>query len=296
MGYRPNPLVAAHMFHLRTTRAPKFEATLAFLNAFTVPVHDHISVAFEELFQGARTRAEELGFQMEEFWLREPGMTSRRLSKILDARGINGLVIPPIPPGKGHLSLDWERLSAVSIGYSMWRPKLHRVSHYHAHGLILAVKNLERLGYRRIGLALSTNFNERVDHGWIASLLDYQSYLPLEQRVPPLLELGDMPGLADWYGQYKPDVVLGHHEIVLKKLREIAQVPQEVGFVHLDRTATLMSCAGVDQQVGKIGATAVELVVSELQQNMRGVPSSPKLVFLEGEWVPGGTVCKQKRA
>jgi len=38
-------------------------------------------------------KANELGFNLEHFWLGEPGLTHGRLSRILYSRGINGVII-----------------------------------------------------------------------------------------------------------------------------------------------------------------------------------------------------------
>jgi LacI family transcriptional regulator len=65
-----------------------------------------------------RTRqAKKLGFQLEEFHLAARGMTGRRLSGILEARGIPGFILSPlISRSRGHVSMQWEKFSSVVIG------------------------------------------------------------------------------------------------------------------------------------------------------------------------------------
>jgi LacI family transcriptional regulator len=160
------------------------------------------------------------------------------------------------------------------------------------HGLGLAVEKLQALGYRRLGLAMPVNFDERVNRSWLASLLLYQYELPPEDRVPPLLETAfDLPGFPAWFRKHRPDVVLSPHLAAHGWLAKLGlRVPDDVGFVHLDRSAAELPCAGIDQKPDQLGAVAVDLVVSDLQRNQRGIPASPKLVYLEGEWVDGDSV------
>jgi len=41
---------------------------------------------------------------------------------------------------------------------------------------------------------------------------------------------------------------------------------------------------GIDQQAGVLGAAAVDLLVTQYQQNERGIPEAPKIVMTEGVW------------
>ena len=58
---------------------------------------------------------------------------------------------------------------------------------------------------------------------------------------------------------------------------------------HLDLTAELPGCSGIDQNNERVGAAGVDLVVEQLQSNDFGLPENPKTVLIEGRWVPGTT-------
>ena len=91
------------------------------------------------MVQGARARAEELGFGLEEFWLR--GMSGKRLCSILSNRGIQCLILAPIfSRAHGHLSLEWERFSTVTTGLGLWRPQLHRVHFDHYGNMVTLMR------------------------------------------------------------------------------------------------------------------------------------------------------------
>src|SRR4051794_13277267 len=75
MGYRPNPRVAALMAHIRRARP--------------VPTGDRIAfiwlarpAAYLRMHHGARQRAEQLGYELEDFVLRDRALNPARLERI----------------------------------------------------------------------------------------------------------------------------------------------------------------------------------------------------------------------
>lgn len=65
LGYRPHPRVAELMAHIRRARQPGPGERLAFV-WMDAPFRCR---PFATLWAGARDRAEQLGFALEEFWL-----------------------------------------------------------------------------------------------------------------------------------------------------------------------------------------------------------------------------------
>src|SRR5882757_9576940 len=131
LGYRPNPMVSALMTQLRQARDVKKPSVIAYVTAFPTEGgwrRPGPSVAFHE---GARQRAGELGYTLEEWWLRRPGMTERRFCEILNTRDIHGMIVAPLPAGSGELEFDWAHFAAASISYSLPAPELNRVSNDH---------------------------------------------------------------------------------------------------------------------------------------------------------------------
>ncbi|MCH6259179.1 hypothetical protein MLD52_21660, partial [Puniceicoccaceae bacterium K14] len=48
--------------------------------------------------------------------------------------------------------------------------------------------------------------------------------------------------------------------------------------------------AGIDGNLQRVGASAVDLVVSSLNINQNGLPSNPTEVLIKGIWKPGPTL------
>ena len=126
-------------------------------------------VAHLGFFAGAQAKAGELGYELEHFWLHEPGLTQGRLSRMLYARGINGLIIASHSRQMGdNLEFDWDRFSAVKIDYFPHRPMLHNVTNNQSSVIRLAMRKVIEAGYRRIGFVMHRGWNHAVDHNWTA--------------------------------------------------------------------------------------------------------------------------------
>jgi len=203
--------------------------------------------------------------------------------------------VAPLPRAKGHLSLDWSLFTTVLIGYSLARPNLHRISKDDYLNMMLAMRNLRRLGYRRVGLALSAPINDRVDQRSPAAYRAYQEHHGMKRSVPPLIpdHLGEREFLA-WYRRHRPDaIVCAELRSVAWLTRQGVRVPADVGVVHVNLPPAPQDMTGVDPNMRVVGGVALELVEAQLHQNERGIPVQPKLVLIEGKWCAGNTVCRQ---
>ncbi|MEX2382148.1 MAG: LacI family transcriptional regulator, partial [Opitutales bacterium] len=274
------------------------QQTIAFVKADHEGGGFGTALTVRRYLEGACTRAEQLGFKVEDFWLGEKGMSEQRMSDILRARGISGLLLAPLPLPMETVSLQWDQFAPVVFGYSMRNPKLHRVTNHQIQSMHLALAEARRLGYRRIGLALDLSKDVRVDRNWTTGMLPYQMSIPPEDRVEPFLPGEVTPkGLIEWVRKERPEVVLGSRRVIVDWLREAGwQIPEKIGFVSLEYYPDHGDVAGVDHNSLSIGATAVELVVEQLFHNQRGVPATPKVVMIEGLWHPGGTVSHRLKA
>ncbi len=292
LGYRPNPMVSALMTQLRQARDIKKPSVLAYVTAFPTEAGWHrpgVAVAF---YEGAQRRAEELGYTLEEWWLRRPGMTERRFCDILTTRDIHGMIVAPLPAGSDALQLDWPHFAAATISYSLTAPELNRASNDHFMSINLAIQELTALGYRRIGLAIPDETDPRIAQHWTAAMLGYQEKIPLTERVPTLARMAPpVRAFTNWYQEYQPHAVLSLGGECLRIFADLGlRVPQDVGFASLALAADDRDVAGVNQHSELVGAAAVDLVDSQLRRNERGVPTHSKTVLISGEWVGGATV------
>ena len=289
LGYQPDPEIAKLMNHMRQMRRNVSPQTLALIWAERDPAEVAQSPWSQQLVVGARERAERLGFKLDEFYLQSKGMTARRLSQILEARGILGFVLSPLlSRSRGHVSMQWERFSSVAIGIGYARPALHRVHHHHYLGMMTAMRRLKKLGYRRIGFFASSTVDERMFGAWSASFLRHHP-LPTRQATS-LLCLPKTPSakeLQSWIRAAKPDVVLDGGDS-FDWLPGQGSV-EDLAYATLNWTADHPERSGINQQAEVLGAAAMDLLVAQFQHNERGIPKHPKIVMTEGEWREGTT-------
>ncbi len=294
MGYRPNPLVSALIAGRRRPRAADGAAVLAYITSTPVSEDARQAVNYWEFYRGARDRAEELGYRLEEFCLRSPGMSAPRISQILHTRGIFGAVIAPVPTTMKTLDLDYSRIAVAAIGLSLRRPRLHRVSPDYYQAMRVTLRELTARGYRRIGFAPRDEVDRRFDRQWTARFLAYQEDIPRKDRVPllPLVKSNRITGtFLSWVRKYTPDVVISSDIRELAALEnEGFSMPADLGYVHLGVVPRYGDVAGIDQNAALVGAGAVDLASAQLYRSEFGLPTKPKMVLLGGEWRDGGTV------
>jgi LacI family transcriptional regulator len=297
LGYRPNPFVTVLMSQLKLVKRTDVTSTLALVSAFPLGTGWKDNPSVTRMVEGAIVQSNRLGYRLETFYLAEPGMTPERLSSILDTRRIPGVIILPTPESGSDLKLEWAKFCAVALGYSLASPNLHRVCNHLAHTIAKTLDNVISLGYRRIGLALRSDTDTRVDHSWRSGYLLYADMFPEVEFLPMLLTCNwNKESFCAWYLKHKPEVVITDDLSTQEWLRHLrVRIPRDVGLAHLDCSKSRHICSGIDQHHEIMGAAAVDLVVGQLYRNETGVPLHPKTVMIEGTWINGMTLVNRRR-
>ena len=318
MGYRPDPALSALMAYRRGTkvnrhnaasRAAKGYGTVAWVTNY--PTRDSWSAGSGTCFaiyrESAAERLARHGYQLEDFWLREPGLTAKRASKILFSRGIRGLLICPLPTDRGHLSLDWDKFSAVSFGYSIVRPKLHLFTAAHYRAVIATMRELRSLGYRRIGLVISSGMDERMDRLWSSAYRSQMAIVPQSQSIPVLTYEDDHPRYREsyylegrklfntWFQRHRPEVVISTSHFLPQWADQLGyRIPDDLGVVNpiLQEKPEARGISGIVEATRQIGHAAAEFLVAMMQRGEYGIPECPQQILIEGKWFQGKTVKK----
>jgi len=289
MGYVPDPMLAALSVYRRETNRARYEGTLAWINTWKPASSLYIS--FSRYWHGARERCLELGYRLDEFRLADYGMRGASLSKILRARNIQGLLLPPQQRDRAHLHLDWESFSAISFGFSLARPRLHVVTNAQYRSTILAIRKLRSHGYRRIGYVSDKAIEERTDHNFTAAYLVEQQRLPPKER-PEILTLGAVSPaalqkqIAAWVKSQRVEAILTPYWRIPEWIAgmKLSAAPA-VALIGISEER--VGVAGIDQNEHLIGRTAVDLLVGMIHRNERGIPAVPLRTLVEGEWRDG---------
>jgi LacI family transcriptional regulator len=299
MGYRPDPALSALSSYRHGKRGVAGGETLAWVtNWRTSEEWRRTSPVYRGYFVGACRRAERLGYRLEHFWMGEPGMTRERFEQILHSRGIRGLLLAPLPLPPVPFDLTWSRYAAVTIGTSISRPPLHRVTFSPYGSTNLVLESLRRRGYRRIGCVLPVEANERTEHAWLAAFLLFQFRHAEDYAVPPLLLQPDenrRSRFCGWLDAHRPDAVVTVGARFPMMVREWClgngiRVPDDCGIAVISNVPLDGDLSGIHEPSEDMGETAVDVLTGMLYRNDLGPPRLPRRTLLEGTWVEGGTV------
>jgi DNA-binding LacI/PurR family transcriptional regulator len=288
LGYRPNPLVSALMVSLRSRKPTERHTVLALVTSHPREDPWRGQRTFAEMWLGAQRRAGELGYRLEEFSLRAPGMNARRFVQMLRARNIHGLLINPLPHGEKSLEVELADFAVVGLGPSVAAPPIERVSNDHFQSAVLAMRQCHELGYRRVGLVVSREMSERLEDRWLAGYFLAQQQLPSAQRVEALMPAENAmiaAALLAWHAAQRPDAVLfGYFAADYQ-----ARLPPTVGLAALSVYNPTGRLTGIFQDSRRLGAIAVDHVVGRLQRSEFGPDDTARLHLMAGQWTPGKT-------
>ncbi len=309
MGYAPDPFLRALVAYRGGVIERRNTPTLAYVTNWTTRWGWKKTTAHPDFYAGALAKANELGYKLDHFWMREEGMSQERLGQILYSRGINGLIIASHGREMGDaLAFDWANFSAVKIDYFPHQPQLHNVTNNQCDIARLAMQKVLAAGYRRIGFVMHRGWDHAVDHLWTAGYLCEQQVLSAKEKLPPHLfpapepverwlnenksDVAVEPGpFKAWFEKYRPEVIISKGSFVLPALQAMGlRVPKDVAFVDVFLDKPDGVTAGVRQNHTTVGALAVEILAGQLQHNKYGVPEIPTTTYVEGTW-HGGATC-----
>jgi DNA-binding LacI/PurR family transcriptional regulator len=295
-GYRLNPLAGALMSEMRRSRSGTFRGVLAILDLDGPTGRPPGAARYHaELAKGAETRAVELGFKAETIVTGQRNISDARLDTILRARGIRGVFLLPVGNNPDISGLNWSNYAGVYSDYIIERPALHSVCSDHYRSMMLALQQLQTLGYRRPGFALARSVDTRLLHRWEAAFRTFNEYDENFAHLPPLVEdTLTRDSFLAWFKDHQPDVVLCHRAEVLAWMGDCgAKVPTTHGFCCLNVTTNSEVCAGLDLQPRLLGARGIELLIAQLHRNEYGVPEHPSTTTIAATWVDGPTLRRQ---
>ena len=287
LGYRPDPLVAKLMHHLRSRRKPAFQSSLCAVT--NVPL-DALRAFSRGVVAAARRRAEARGYAFQLAHFDSTPRTPGTLQRILRSRGVEGVLLLPMLRADQFGSLfDWRDFSVVAATTSTLAPEVHRVTPNHFRNMQLLCAELAARGYRRVGVVLPDEYAQRVHHAFNAAALWHAVWQGTD-LVAPLIHPGPRPvRLRAWYEREQPDAIVGSSPENCRWLAHALglRIPGRIAFAatHVSRGETCFS--GLDERPGDIGVTAVDLLAAMIHRGEKGLPEVPMTTELLGRWVRG---------
>jgi LacI family transcriptional regulator len=291
MGYRPDPVLSALSSYRFSGSKPKRKANIAILTDFERPAGWREYHTGKLYFEGMRERAAELGFDLEEIGGAHQLGREGRLDRVLRARNCAGIIIPSLLSVVNRIECDWDRYSVVTMGFAFADPEFHRVAHHHRRNMQIALEELERRGFRRIGFAIQPDLDGRMQHGLSAGFLfwKHRHRGAASPFLPKNAAGWNAEAFGTWLRKERPDVVIAP---IGPAWFESAgfRVPEDVSLVFPDCPSENSPYAGIDTRSRQVGRAAVDTVALQYQHSERGVPEIPRLTLVHGHWLDGPTL------
>lgn len=310
MGYRPDPVLQALNDYRGRLKPRRQIATIAYVTNFDSRWGWKQVWPDSEFYAGAERRASDLGYQLEHFWLGEPGLSHHRLSDVLHARGITGIVIASHRyEANAPLAFDWTKFCGVKIEAFPQEPALHHVSNDRHSAIRIAVRQVKAAGYRRIGFAMHPLWDLNADLAWSAGFLAEQQLIASEDRVPMFMfpeptgfsateshsESSVRESFQTWLTRYQPDCLISTSAFVKTHLDALGiSIPRDLAFADILLPQSDGRVAGVRQNSRRVGEVAIEILASQLQQHAFGVPELPNATLIESTWCDGDSLPKRR--
>lgn len=302
MGYKPDPFLSGLAAHSRSRVPAKERGVLAWVNHWKSPRQLREFREFDAYWKGACEAAKRFGYRVDEIrWTAD--CSPKRLEKILLARGIQGVLIPPHHELLDWEDFDWKKFSVLRFGMSVQNPDSNQVTSDVFRAIVMAMSRIHAYGYRRIGFTVNDEFNTRLGGNFLSGYFHAQRFLNLNPALPPLLTTltsrsaddlaRERAALGQWLRKQQPDAVLTAdielpamlRELGLDIGRDLAVAGTSVLDIPLD--------AGIDQRSDAVGRIAVEMLVKQINIDERGEPTAPCRIMVESRWRDGSSLPKR---
>lgn len=296
LGYKANPILSSALAAVRSSRLDHFQGTIAAIelseDGDTEPMLFH-----REILKGAEKRASELGFNLELFWIGngEKALSLPRLQGVLEARGINGILVLPLNVAQDLSGFDFSNFSAVQMDHCLIEPQINTILPDHYISMIHTLEHLKQFNYQRIGLCVGDRRDRRIKNKWSAAYQSFmQHYTSFANSEPYIRGAFEKKTFFKWFKKNQPEIIISDKQIVIDWLaQEGYRVPEDVGFLRINYTERTAPCAGIDLNPQRLGAAAVETLVGQIHRFEKGIPEYVKTTTIEATWVDGPTLITQ---
>jgi DNA-binding LacI/PurR family transcriptional regulator len=307
LGYQPNPLVSAYQANVRKGTHQTFRGTIAWIDD-TPSGGSKRSAAYTQMLAGAQEQAQAHGFSLDvlsaDIDPKDDEGNRARLERIMVARGIVGVIFPPLWWAR-MLTYEWQSVAVAAYGGNAGFVEKHDPSGFASlrythvvtdvyHDTRLALAHLRGLGYRRIALITSSYHEIGAGYRFTASRHAFSSEYADVPFIEPWVS-GDLTvdpprGFRSWLRKARPDAVLTTLDCSRAWLSACGlEAPRDIGLAHPFLGSGEEGWSGVRENNSLVGRTLLDAVVAQVLRGEHGAPADPKSLQMIGRWEEGST-------
>jgi len=294
MGYIPDPILTSLVSYRNKTRVLPYQETIALifdtLGSYGVDDSLYLRTVRNAVIQ----RAKELGYKIEILRRGVDYASSATLDRILRTRSIHGILFGDIYGEDLEYKLDWDEYSMVKITQAPFSLPIDSVMGNYFFSARTVMRNLKNLGYRRPAMAGSIPEETHTRNLYRAGF-EYgqrRHYAP-EHHIPfyefqRKTEEEIEEEVFTWLKEVKPDVLMSYWNNLCRPAFRLTQSGHNCRFVSLEADDQSICFGGIRNNFKKMAETAIELLISKMRMNVRGLPNSPNLILVEEKWIDLG--------
>jgi len=301
IGYKPHLEMAKLMSDFCAARRRKFSGTLALVNcSHDRDIIKQNSVA-NTIFDSAKERAEQLGYSLDTFWLRNPEVNATSLSRIFYARNILGVIFHNLETNEDIAEFDpngelWKRFPCVITGRKIESPPLpFAVNDIYTTVYQLGIR-MKDIGYRRTGFLLSKHLSDMVENRCVAGFFASQSQgwsspASFKSSILTGLTKDSQAAVVKWLKRYQPDSIICLSRYVYDWIISAGiRIPESMGMAFMDLSDDTKGMAGMMQNHRGISKAAVEALIGRILSKEENPPPFQYGIIMESSWRMGKTV------
>lgn len=289
-GYRLNTFASALMGAMRRSQNEVFRGVIAILRLETPDAKSPREHDRCRTIEGAMRRAAEFGFQTESIVAGKNGYEWDRLHTILEARGVQALLVLAPEDQRLLQRIDRVRIRCVCAGAS--EGGMNGVGPDHQGAVRLAIQNLHAAGFRRPGLLLRREAPLDRLRLWDAAFCAVLSRLDaggLERPPAPFLfsdsDGGEFDFLA-WLEAGRHDCVVADAPVPEAWVGALEERVGRLGVVRcLNVTPACARHSGTDLNWERIGEKSVDQLVQQILRNEPASCEDNLTTLCQSTWV-----------
>lgn len=239
--------------------------------------------------------AKTLGYAMEAFDTLD-FTDGAHLARVLEARGIGGLVFGPWREPDYLRKFPWKRFTSLNLNVGEWNPPVHTVAYDAFRDTAIALEHLRRAGAQKVGLALVVDARPTPsdEFSFAAARHANEPLRPdcrVATRVQQFARASWTDELLTWVCEEALDGIIVPDEGFAEVLEAGGyRIPDRLKVIVAALSSEKSGWSGFQRPREQICMRGLHWLDRMIRRNECGLPQRPELLFVPSAWVPGNSI------